>query len=113
MEITITIVIAYLLIGIVRVGYDFFQPPYNQPRYTYEKRWARIILYIFLWPVLMYTSLDYFYFWQYLKKRFRILLRFKEADIPKPENGSKGEHTGSSRLNAIENELKNKNRKIP
>jgi len=56
----------------------------------------------------MYISLDYFYFWQYLKKHFRVLLGLKEGDISKPENGTKAEHTGISRINAIENELKNK-----
>ena len=104
-------IILYVLIGIIRVGYDFIQPPRNQPRYIYEKRWGRIILYTFLWPLLMYITLDFFYFWQYFKKHFDVLLRLKKVDTLTTENTHKTESTGISRLSIIENKLKDKNEK--
>lgn len=91
----------YLLVGIIRVGYDFIQPPRNQPRYICEKRWGRIILYTFLWPVLMYYSLDFHYFWQY----------FKKVDTSTTKNAHKAKLTGISKLSIIENKLKDENEK--
>ena len=91
-------IILYVLIGIIRVGYDFIQPHRNQPEYIYEKQWGRIILYIFLWPLLMYLSMDFYYFWQY----------FKKADTSTSKNAHEAESTGISRLSTIENKLKDK-----
>jgi len=92
-------IILYGLIGIIRVGYDFIQPPHNQPLYIYEKRWSLIILFTFLWPVLMYE--DFYDFWQY----------FKKVDTSTTKNANKEEPTGISRLSFIEKKLKDKNEK--
>ena len=94
-------VILYILIGVIRVGYDFIQPYFNQPRYIYEMRWDLIILYTFLWPILMYSSGDFYYFWQYLKK----------TDTSTTQNTHKEEPTGINKLSNIENKLKDKKEK--
>jgi len=52
------IIAIYLLVGLIRVGYDFMQPYYNQPAYVAEKKWFLIILFVFFWPFLLIVSGD-------------------------------------------------------
>jgi len=55
------LVILYVAIGVLRVGYDFFRPDYNQPLYISQRMWHRIIFYCLLWPYLLVSSGDIHY----------------------------------------------------
>jgi hypothetical protein len=59
----------YLLVGLLRVGSDFFAQPYfNRPLYVAERQWGRIIVYILFWPWLVIVSSDIYYFFVALKR---------------------------------------------
>ena len=64
------LVIGYFLIGIIRVGYDFIQPPLNQPRYIADRQWFRILTWIIFWPILLWVSMDIHYFFRFIKRLF-------------------------------------------
>ena len=59
----------YFLIGLLRVGSDFFAQPYfNRPAYVAQRQWGRIILYTLFWPWLVIVSGDIHYLFLALKR---------------------------------------------
>ncbi|MBA7685342.1 hypothetical protein ES703_93765 [subsurface metagenome] len=61
----------YLLVGLIRVGYDFIQPYHNQPEYIAAKRWMAIFLFILFWPYLVIVSGDIHYLIMKIKNKFK------------------------------------------
>ncbi len=64
------IILLYIAVGFIRVGYDFFQPYHNQPGYIARRNWIMIAFYIFFWPFLLVISGDIHYFKIWIKRKF-------------------------------------------
>jgi len=110
----------YLLVGLLRVGYDVFQPHYNRPRYVAQRSWPRIVLFILVWPLLVIVTRDIHYLVSALRRfahRDRAMGNHGKSPNgddeacdklwpPKRNASANRTHTGITKLSIIESEVR-------